>query len=865
VRSNSLFVQEVLANLRVQHAYLTQHLASATESNHRSLLVGFVATYVLLNSLNRGRDLDAKLYKAVLALKTKVPVVPLYGKAIWVLTEFVYANMPSVGKPPKDGISEYLKAMDDSLRDDVQALHMQACAWMVRMESNFSSKVFLSEVFSVRGNLLIQGVLLANHVAAVAKSNLSLHMNTPVPIKQSNLRPLYQCAQLLKAIQFTYYRKTNLVAEQILHIQRYFQSQVLKTLEPIQSDLETQLGTSQQGGFKQEEAKVDMLCTVRVMCDNLRGPNTLQRRQVIAVAWDLTPKRWIREKDIEEVTLLLRKLDILGRLERLVGEACDCSFLFWSRGLVPLFLADCRGRWKETHQLHFLMAALRDCGDLLQSGGVMHSQYTKFLMDALEGELVEPLCREIETDLRLRIHSAQIAQLQRINPVKEGVRDLSTFVGMRPLRVLNDTVDIKAKVTQYLDETFYNLTAVATNDWKTYGEMRNLAQARYGLRLTETYLPVGTLEQGLDVLEIMRNIHVFVTRFTYTMHTQVFVERPNSNKYVNTIGIQQVANSIRTHGTGIMNTTVNYTYQYLAKRFAVLSQFLYDDHIRSRLLKDTKTFREQAKELNNRYPYDRAHTFNQEIRRLGVDQAGMSYLDKFRILITEIGNALGYVRLIRAGGLNHVSGAVGFIPDLELVDAQRGEGDGTFRHFGGAAAGQGLSMETEDALANLDECIEDLTLKFSQGTDFFKLLVNVFATQLRGEDQAHLANFYAIIPPLTINFVDHMLTSKDQLAKGKRGVAGAFSDDGFMLGIAYVLRVLGQNSKFDSLHWFESVNLFLREEGRGLDRQRSEKRRASDEEMQALQLAVGRLKARQVENDLVYFTLSAACVLFPKN
>ena len=56
---------------------------------------------------------------------------------------------------------------------------------------------------------------------------------------------------------------------------------------------------------------------------------------------------------------MLRKLDILGQLESLVAEACDCSFLFWSRGLVPLFLADCRRRWQQTHQLSFLMAALR--------------------------------------------------------------------------------------------------------------------------------------------------------------------------------------------------------------------------------------------------------------------------------------------------------------------------------------------------------------------------------------------------------------------------------------------------------------------------------------------------------------------------
>jgi hypothetical protein len=40
---------------------------------------------------------------------------------------------------------------------------------------------------------------------------------------------------------------------------------------------------------------------ISVMCDCLRGPNTSQRRGVVNVAWDMTPKRWIRTQDQEEV------------------------------------------------------------------------------------------------------------------------------------------------------------------------------------------------------------------------------------------------------------------------------------------------------------------------------------------------------------------------------------------------------------------------------------------------------------------------------------------------------------------------------------------------------------------------------------
>ena len=50
-------------------------------------------------------------------------------------------------------------------------------------------------------------------------------------------------------------------------------------------------------------------------------------------------------------------------------------------------------------------------------------------------------------------------------------------------------------VEHYLNKTFYNLTTVALHDWKTYGEMKNMAEQKYGLTLIESHLPSQTLEQ----------------------------------------------------------------------------------------------------------------------------------------------------------------------------------------------------------------------------------------------------------------------------------------------------------------------------------------------------------------------------------
>ena len=135
--------------------------------------------------------------------------------------------------------------------------------------------------------------------------------------------------------------------------------------------------------------------------------------------------------------------------------------------------------------------------------------------------------------------------------------------------------------------------------------MRQQAKYRFALETVEDHLPPQTIEQGLDVLEMMRNIQIFTAGYNYNMNSQVFIEQTSNSKHLNTISIRHIANSIRTHGAGIMNTTVNFTYQFLRKKFAIFSQFLYDEHIKSRLVKDFRFFKENKAALDQNYPYDR--------------------------------------------------------------------------------------------------------------------------------------------------------------------------------------------------------------------------------------------------------------------
>lgn len=298
--------------------------------------------------------------------------------------------------------------------------------------------------------------------------------------------------------------------------------------------------------------------------------------------------------------------ELLTDLKRTAADLCDCGFLYFSRDMLGASLAAVYQRPAEAHRLRYLMAAAGDTTRLLVAGQAPEravSEHEEELKSLFEEAIVKPLCREIETDLRLHLHSVRLVGAVEVNPARTGVRALAPFLRLGAVRCGRWRADVAASVSHFLNASFHNHCAVALHDWKTYGEMRSLARDKYGLRLEELALPGQTLEQGLDVLEIMRNIHLFVAKFAYNLNMQMFVERPSAaqdRRHLNVLAIRHVSNSIRTHGTGFMNTTVNCVYQFLAQKLQVFSQFLFDDHIRSRLLKEARFVAEATRPVTAR-------------------------------------------------------------------------------------------------------------------------------------------------------------------------------------------------------------------------------------------------------------------------
>lgn len=821
--------------------------------NYQPQVVGVTALAVLHQVIFNTQD--KKLTKTLLNIFKKMPCITLVGSIMWFGERYIPSVAPTLSQlfdnKTQDMLlshrTSHLVNKAQTITREAQTVNLQVCGWAVNLDAAAKkhSSQMKNQDLSQRASLLLQGMILAHTIKYNIETVLNLHTTLGRPMGKACAVSVCHLIESLKAIENTYHRHSSLLADSLPHVIQYLTCQVLS----IVTAAKTRVSSARLDG-----QRLDILMALNLVEQMLSGCGTKERRLVIRVALSLANQaRALKDEDISSLLVVLRRLDLACEVQSRVRDATNCSILYHHRVILPAYLDHYFKSLDNVHCIHFMLAAVQDCAIQLEK--CRHLEHSQQLLQDFKEEVygylkeyvLDKTCEAVETELRLSTHSH--LQLDSRNPFQTPLKDISPVLCLQPLTLLNSLISVKDYVEQYLERTFYALTVVAPHDWRTYEEMRNLAVSKYNLFTVPSHLPSHTLDQGVDVLEIMRNIHVFVQNYLYNLNQQFFMEASSNNKHLNTVTIKHIANSIRTHGAGIINTTVNFTYQFLRRKFHVFSQFLYDEHIKSRLLKDLQHWR-QVKISQEYFPYERAQKFNRGIRKLGLTGDGLSYLDQFRGLITHIGNAMGYVRLVRSGGLHCSSNAARFIPDLQDVVS-----------LVQLCEDAHVSAETIRAAENLDAVINSLTRNFHQDTDYFKLLVDVFAPALRDNKNSHLKNFYLIIPAMTVNFVEHSLAAKDNMSKKNR-TGAAFTDDGFAMGLAYMLKVLNQNSSFDSLHWWSGVRRRFIKEREKVEQQRQSGSGVDDKLQQTLALTLSRLQHYQQEFELLYLSVSSARVFF---
>jgi WASH complex subunit 7 len=486
VSANPVFREEFTVVLRRILGYLEPRLGEPNEREHRQDFVGLCALFVFYNHLFR--VVDKKLVKSLWDVQLKVPAIHLFGHVLLVPNEWISRKMPQIltliDKKSADFDSvrrEHLKRMDANIAGVAEQLYLNVCTWMVRMESPEPKVANIGQRKAVICQIYIQGILFAYQISNFVKTFLALHSDLQVPMKNSYVQALFRMTELLKAIEQTFHRRSMWIANHTMHIVQHFTFSAIQLIRECAQNVKERVSAK----------SLDVLTAMDFIMTALNGPGTRIRRSAIDLALQVaSSSRAISPQNLERLQNYLRKLDAINTLSDSIATSCNCDFLYWYRDFYPLYLNHLYQNPLQAHRIHYFFACLRDCVPVLKAS--KHEESDTKLIDAFRAEIEEnleqcivmPLCTDIETDLRLQIHTG-VVRLDDRNPFKVELKDLTPFLKVNPIRFLGENFDIRTRVTHYLDTTFYNLTTVALHDWKVYGQMRHLATQKYGLDMQD--------------------------------------------------------------------------------------------------------------------------------------------------------------------------------------------------------------------------------------------------------------------------------------------------------------------------------------------------------------------------------------------
>lgn len=855
-----------------------------------------------------GDKVDKKTSKLIADVCKCYPMLPVFGHALLDTANVVERHfhpawlkdgLEDVALHGQRNVDAFLTALDGHFGATCHAQMAALTKWCLQIDTDFLSGFDASDVFIDLLKAFKEGLESTSRLHGILSVFLHLHTHVGKPVGKAQIMLICHASAMLKMAEKTFHKRSVVLIQVLPYLLSTVQSRMYAILEPLKRKLESELQLGMKKSFRflsakdSEELKLDALAFVTIALHALDGPTSGQRISLLSFVFDyLHDSHELKGALSADLGVLFNLLETMFTFQDVFWDKCNCGFLLYSRKYVlSKYLGEVLTDVSSCHLLPYVLSAFQDGGRLVEGSGeeaveAVERDQDAFVESVFHSDFIAPLGRIVENELRLHLLSERIEGMSKMNPLKDKVADLFAVLNLPPISIGGARVSIGDAVTHYLNQSFYNHTAIGLQNWKTYNEMICLAEKKYGLRLSEIHLPKQTLEQGLDVLDIMRDISHFVSSYSYNLHLQTFVERlagSGERKHLNTISINHMANSIRVHGAGMINTTINYVYQYLTKKLGIVTTFLYDDHIRSRLKREVAFFHEHAKALDHCYPMDRASAFNKDIRKLGVTASGETYMDKFRQAVTEIGNALGFVRMVRLGLMRYRSQVNEFVPrPTQGVGRgggeEKGEGEGAGEP--GATFVAAVKADLADdaqavgCAAALDAILENLQSKAEDSLDFLDILVSVFSKELGNDRFEHIRDFYVIVPAVSLNSVECLIRGKEKLSKRGADSEATFAEDGFALGLAFLLRVLGQSKAFDAMHWFDSVRAHYQAEANKLRRESAPSLRnvsvfglgshLSAEEAHNTQLLLSRVANIIKEFDLMEWTLGAARGLFAR-
>lgn len=475
------------------------------------------------------------------------------ARLVWLPDEFCVKFLMTPGivpaklvpKDPRVVRMAAAEAAETALPALVNILHARFAAWLVRARSVFSDsplvgRTHASDVLRARALLLTQAVCLSALVGHTLENFIANALFLERPVRRKCVEPVARLAELAKGLEGALQSYAPSIAETLPFVFRDTGATLIALMAPLQ----LKAGAARAKLVGDPVARFIAAATETVV-DLVTASESWSAPRILALelALSVTSQKEGLSKpaDLETLSRACWSLRLLSDYAAAVRRSADVSALYWVRELVPALVGavatvdggapgdlDCRAG----SRLALLLAGLSDAARWLAAvvhlpppppparrimsdtllvnelsgggadaaagkgpdaglAGVEHplTAYERFLHGVLTADIVVPLARAVETDLRVQVHSVHLAHMEPPS-IRTGKPPLVHLLDCPPFRIVSALVDIRAEVTHYLEKTFYELTTVALPDWKTcvHGTPRELWPSRCCRRLISSHL-----------------------------------------------------------------------------------------------------------------------------------------------------------------------------------------------------------------------------------------------------------------------------------------------------------------------------------------------------------------------------------------
>ena len=850
-------------------------LTETYEANDLFQYLSLLGFYIKL----LGKDSDKSILKLAWLSQKKIANINIVGISYFNIKNFLekfdeFKRGVSLDPPNVDKqIKANLTSLEKQLPFIINNYSKNLISWATKMDSIFSnSKDFapkfqgnpkLLETTSNKIKLIIEGLCTANYLRKKVSFILDSHFTLGIQLDKELINQLTIGIELIKVVEFEFSKLMNLICLNIPIFNRAL-------LFPIQDILKKVAEKAQKkykdGKSTNEQLYKDALSASSIFYTCTQSVQSELRLVIEKLCFStITAKEMLDDNSYDTINENLWTIEILNQLTREITRCCDCSFLYLYQTIFPNAFENIYN--DRPKRIYYFIMALNDIENpfhyikFKENDGIDDiKRLRKVTIETFEKFFMEQLSEQLEKDLQIQVHSTFI---EGLDGAEYSETNLQSYLNIQPFRFFDIVFDVKRYMEEHLNKKFYQMTTLNLNNYQTYQRMRVLARNKYGLNLHEVYLPNQNLVTGKDILEVVRNLTSFAKGYTHNLHSQQFIEIVKDGSYINIIGVQQILTSLYTHGKGIINTIINTAFGYISKNVGTIIDIIRDDYIISMLREEHKFWEEQKANINYNYPLERGQNLRQKIIAYN-DNKKNGIIPKCIRIITQIGNVVSLIRCIRTALMDYNSQNVNLLTTYNtnefsnLIDriSLSPDSDPSSKS---SQISQNMITNTQNSLIDSSKLfcktISALKQTGENEINYLLLLVSAFSESINTEKIPYIDLFAFLLPPLIITFIDTAINAKDNLLKkNKSEECSYFSDDGFIMGMCYLLKLFMADKKFESLNWFPSVIQFYNN-------------KKGDKKTDKYTGGIDTLNEREISSykeqfELQYYTYTSASLLF---